>query len=55
TLLIIVLPTGRGKTLIFTILAVLRDLGVSIIIALFNVLEKYYVRRLRLTRIEHIV
>jgi len=55
TPLIVVLPTGGGKTLTFTIPAVLRDPGVSIVVTPFNVLEKDYVRRLRLARIEHIV
>jgi len=55
TLLIIVLPTGGGKTLTFTLPAVLRDPGVSIVVAPFNALEKDYVQRLRLAYIEHIV
>lgn len=50
-----VLPTGGGKTLTFTLPAVLRDPGVSIVVAPFNALEKDYVRRLRLANIEHIV
>jgi superfamily II DNA helicase RecQ len=53
--LIVVLPTGGGKTLTFTLPAVLRDPGVSIIVAPFNALEKDYVRRLRLGNIEHVV
>jgi len=55
TPLIVVLPTGGGKTLTFTIPAVLRDPGVSIVVAPFNALEKDYVRRLRLAHIQHIV
>ncbi len=55
TLLIVVLPTGGGKTLTFTLPAILRDPGVSIVVAPFNTLEKDYVRRLRLTYIKHIV
>jgi hypothetical protein len=52
--LIVVLLTGRGKkTLTFTLGAVLRDPEVAI--ALFHVLEKVYVVRLRLSHIEHIV
>ena len=43
TPLIVVLPTGGGKTLTFTIPAVLRDPGVSIVVAPFNALEKDYV------------
>ncbi len=50
-----VLPTGGGKTLTFTLLAILQDPGVSIVVAPFNTLEKDYVRRLRLAHIEHIV
>ena len=55
TPLIVVLPTGGGKTLTFTLPAVLRAPGVSIVVAPFNALEKDYVRRLRLSHIEHIV
>ncbi|KAH7327553.1 P-loop containing nucleoside triphosphate hydrolase protein [Rhexocercosporidium sp. MPI-PUGE-AT-0058] len=55
TPLIVVLPTGGGKTLTFTLPAILRDPGVSIVVAPFNALEKDYVRRLRLAHIEHIV
>lgn len=55
TPLIVVLPTGGGKTLTFTVPAVLRDPGVSIVVAPFNALEKDYVRRLRHANIEHIV
>ncbi|KAG4430407.1 hypothetical protein IFR05_014113 [Cadophora sp. M221] len=55
TPLIVVLPTGGGKTLIFTLLAILRDPGVSIVVTLFNALKKDYVRRLRLAHIEYIV
>ena len=55
TLLIIVLLTRGGKTLTFTLLAILRDPGVSIVVALFNTLEKNYVRRLWLANIEHVV
>ena len=50
-----VLPTGGGKTLTFTLPALLRDPGVSIVVAPFNALEKDYVRRLRLANIEHVV
>ena len=53
--LIVVLPTGGGKTLTFMLPAVLRDPGVSIVVAPFNALEKDYVRRLRLGNIEHVV
>lgn len=55
TPLIVVLPTGGGKTLTFTLPAVLRAPGVSIVVAPFNALEKDYVRRLRLGNIEHVV
>ncbi|OBT44136.1 hypothetical protein VE00_04792 [Pseudogymnoascus sp. WSF 3629] len=55
SLLIVVLPTRGGKTLTFMLLAVLRDPGVSIVVAPFNALEKDYVRRLRLRNIEHVV
>ncbi|KAH6689246.1 hypothetical protein BKA61DRAFT_500600, partial [Leptodontidium sp. MPI-SDFR-AT-0119] len=55
TLLIVVLPTSGGKTLTFTLPAILRDPSVSIVVVLFNALEKDYVRRLRLAYIEHIV
>ena len=50
-----VLLTRGGKTLTFMLPAVLRDPGVSIVVALFNALEKDYVRRLRLGNIEHVV
>jgi superfamily II DNA helicase RecQ len=53
--LIVVLPTRGGKTLTFTLPAVLRDPGVSIVVAPFNALKKDYVRRLRLAHIQHIV
>lgn len=53
--LIVVLPTGGGKTLTFTLPAVLRDPGVTIVVAPFNALEKDYMRRLRLGHIEHVV
>jgi superfamily II DNA helicase RecQ len=53
--LIVVLLTRGGKTLTFTLLAMLRDLGVSIVVAPFNALEKDYVRRLRLRNIKHVV
>jgi superfamily II DNA helicase RecQ len=53
--LIVVLPTGGGKTPTFTLLAVLRDPGVSIIVAPFHALEKDHVRRLRLGNIKHVV
>jgi len=55
TPLIVVLPTRGGKTLTFTLPAILRDPGVSIVVAPFNALEKDYVRRLRLAHIEHVV
>ncbi|KAH8749827.1 hypothetical protein BGZ57DRAFT_712851, partial [Hyaloscypha finlandica] len=54
TPLIVVLPTSGGKTLTFTLLAILRDPGISIVVAPFNTLEKDYIRRLRLAHIEHI-
>jgi len=53
--LIVVLPTGGGKTLTFTLPATLRDPGVTIVVAPFNALEKDYMRRLRLSQIEHVV
>jgi hypothetical protein len=53
--LIVVLPTGGGKTLTFTLAAALRDPGVTIVVAPFNALEKDYVVRLRLSSIDHIV
>jgi hypothetical protein len=46
----VVFPTGGGKTLTFTLPAVPRDPGVSIVVAPFNALEKDYVRRLRLAK-----
>jgi superfamily II DNA helicase RecQ len=55
TPLIVVLPTGGGKTLTFTLPAVLRAPGVSIVVAPFNALEKDYVRRLQQSHIEHVV
>ncbi|KAG4432780.1 hypothetical protein IFR05_011736 [Cadophora sp. M221] len=55
TSLIVVLPTSGGKTLTFTLPAILRDPSVSIVVAPFNALKKDYVRRLRLAHIEHII
>lgn len=44
-----------GKTSTFTFLAILGDLEISIVVILFNELEKDYVWRLRLVNIQHIV
>jgi superfamily II DNA helicase RecQ len=53
--LIIILPTRGRKTLTFTLPAVLQEPGVTIVVALFNTLEKDYMRRLQLSYIEHIM
>jgi hypothetical protein len=46
SLLIVVLFIKNGKTLTFVLLVVLRDPGVTIVIILFNILKKDYIRRL---------
>jgi hypothetical protein len=53
--LIIILLIRSKKTLTFTLLAVLQELGVTIVVALFNILKKNYMRRLRLSYIKHVV
>jgi superfamily II DNA helicase RecQ len=35
TLLIIVLPTGRGKSLLFTLLACVEEAGVTVVVMLY--------------------
>jgi superfamily II DNA helicase RecQ len=53
--LCVVFPTGGGKTLVFTLPAVLRDPGVTIVVAPYQALEKDYIPRLQKAQIEHVV
>ena len=55
TPLVVVLPTSRGKSLPFMLVASLRDPGVIILVALFTALLKDYVKRLKLGNVYHIV
>jgi superfamily II DNA helicase RecQ len=55
SLLIVILLIRGGKTLTFTLPAVLQKPGVTIVMALFNTLKKDYMRHLRLSYIEHVV
>jgi superfamily II DNA helicase RecQ len=55
TLLVVVLFTGGGKSLLFMLAVSLRNLGVTILVALFIVLLKDYVKRLNLSNVNHIV
>ncbi len=55
TPLIVVLPTGGGKSLPFMIAASLRNPGVTILVAPFTALLKDYVKRLKLSGIDHVV
>jgi superfamily II DNA helicase RecQ len=53
--LVIILLTKGRKTLTFTLPTVLQEPGVTIVVALFNTLEKDYIRRLWLSHIKHVV
>jgi len=49
------LPTGGRKSLLFILATSLKDLGVTILVALFNALIKDYVKRLKLADINYVV
>jgi hypothetical protein len=53
--LVIVLPTSRGKTLPFIFTASFLDPGVTILVALFNVLLHDYIKRLKLSKVNHVL
>ena len=55
TPLVVILPTGGGKTLTFTLGAVLRDPGVTIVVAPFKALTRSYTKRLQESQIPHVV
>lgn len=55
TPLVVVLPTGGGKSLPFMLAASLPDPGVTILVAPFNALLHDYVRRLRVSQVDHVV
>jgi superfamily II DNA helicase RecQ len=46
TLLVIMLLTGRGKSLLFTLLACIKGLGVTVVVVLFQALIKDLVRQI---------
>jgi superfamily II DNA or RNA helicase len=55
TPLVVVLPTGGGKTLPFMLAASLPDPGVTILVAPFSALLHDYVKRLKLSKVDHVV
>jgi superfamily II DNA helicase RecQ len=55
TPLVIVLPTGGGKTLPFMLAASLPDPGVTILVAPFNALLHDYIKRLKLSKVDHVL
>jgi superfamily II DNA helicase RecQ len=55
SLLVVILFTRGGKTLTFTLSAVLQEPEVTIVVALFNTLKKDYIQRLRLSYIKHVI
>lgn len=55
TLLVVVLPTGRGKSLLFMLVASLPDPGVTILVAPFNALLYDYVKQLKLSEVNHVL
>ncbi len=55
TPLVVVLPTGGGKSLPFMLAASLPDPGVTILVAPFNALLYDYVKRLKLSEIDHVL
>jgi superfamily II DNA helicase RecQ len=55
TLLVIVLLTGRGKILLFMLAASLPDPGVMILVAPFNALLYDYIKRLKLSKVDHVL
>jgi hypothetical protein len=55
TPLVVVLPTGGGKSLPFMPAASLPDPGVTMLVAPFNALLHDYVKRLKLSQVDHVV
>lgn len=55
TPLVVVLPTGGGKTLPFMLAASLPDPGVTILVAPFNALLHDYGKRLKLSKVDHVL
>jgi superfamily II DNA or RNA helicase len=55
TPLVVVLPTGGGKSLPFMLAASLPDPGVTILVAPFNALLHDYVKRLKVSQVDHVV
>jgi superfamily II DNA helicase RecQ len=55
TPLVVVLPTGGGKSLPFMLAASLPDPGVTILVAPFNALLHDYVKRLKLSEVDHVL
>lgn len=55
TPLVVVLPTGGGKSLPFMLAASLRDPGVTILVAPFKALLFDYVKRLKLSEVDHVL
>jgi superfamily II DNA helicase RecQ len=53
--LVIILPIKGGKTLTFTLPAVLQELRVTIVVTSSNTFEKDYIRRLQLSYIKHMM
>jgi superfamily II DNA helicase RecQ len=55
TPLVVVLPTGGRKSLPFMLAASLPDPGVTILVALFNALLHDYMKRLKVSQVDHVV
>jgi superfamily II DNA helicase RecQ len=55
TPLVVMLPTGRGKSLPFMLAASLPDPGVTILVTPFNALLHDYVKRLKLSEVNHVL
>ena len=55
TPLVVVLPTGGGKSLPFMLAASLPDPGVTILVAPFKALLFDYVKRLKLSEVDHVL
>jgi superfamily II DNA helicase RecQ len=47
TLLIVMLPTGRGKSLLFMLLACVEEAGVTVVIVLYQALIKDLVKQIQ--------
>jgi superfamily II DNA helicase RecQ len=54
TPLVVVLPTGRGKSLLFMALAYLNDPGVTIVVILYCILLDNLLKTVKDTRINYI-